>query len=1442
MSSVQPVLIHNNERFPDQILLGISEELAKARNCLVSGRGPEAAELAGGIALETLKLLRRGVEPGSPLLAYHFFSKLITKFSGVPNNFGKGSAEQRNTTQVILINSTNTEILLQKRGPFKRQFPECETVSASDKRKGRETAVACASRAVRREVGFTPDESRFEVIGVEGTFKSHFTCASFYALSEAEKEALQLLAADEASAACGGKGIVVRYHPHPRSLVVFTIDPNIGCDGVKAVAERIQSATGIPYIFGFSNTDSDSLLVYRLSPEEDSLVKNLLASKARAKQAASERIIAGLDDQSLLDLDSDDMHFAPWIQVRCDSKNSPNAFAVALTAEYFPKDEVWSAMGFTLPTLVDVSDPIAALVCVAGGKGANTHVLHQLARATGAFLTPPAVVLSTQLYESVVLANPQIRNDIAALDEEPDDATRKALAERIRNAVKEVPLPGFLVGELEARIKELGSDVAIRSSATFEDTIHYSAAGQGDTALHQVTPEAILAGIRRVWASLFADGFVAYRNDAHQSHSQARMAVLIQSFVHAGVAGVVLSFDPKSERPGYLISAQPGIGEGVVQGRGGADHWLVGLLCDSVLERWICNKLERVVASPGGGVTQEKIAMSGACLNDEAVLRVADASRRVHDHYVDNGLAVEIDIEYAVDAMGALYILQARSKAPQREVSLEGKPVIRVTTVDVSRLPKGAHKIQLSRDCLVAVQGAVTGLLQIDAKRDAKACRPGAILVANHTNNDYNAVFGSLAAVITTDGGQTSHAAQHAYEKRIPCVVGSAGAMEQLAELDGRLVTFDAGENAVYLGAMPIVEELRPLDLWRFDKNGICSFSDEGSRHENHRPWRVSKAKRPVIFLEDFEGHFRRRSNRYCYFQLDYFYKAWDRLNDFLTHAYGSRTHQVLKPQERQIKAVESNHQLVHEVVDDDPGSVYYYLRSVPDFGVSDLEWLFAERMERFRRFAAFVHGLKQIDTSNAEALVEEILDIFVSMHFGFWLDAVAEDFAAHQLKYINEEASFHNILRDEAIADDDRTYKVDPLNPGIPAGKVLNLSRERDKEIYALLEVIRGNTDLVALFDSEAPAEMCFALERRYPHILDIVDGWSMKYKLTLEDLDVLSDTEEYLAAIRSRLRVNNSMNERSLCSVYREYLVVHDGKGGDLQNIEIADRNLYLLCRASARQAAAAKRGATLMAVTEWEINAELPGVLQRLNAIYSSEEGLRAAARRELARYPGLRAAVRLSKLQFPLREDAHHLIVPHQRRIARLMLAAAAQFVPRVLREAKDVFQIGTDEFVGLFHEPDPRFIAKTLERWPMLLRAELELKRCWSVTRGDFAGIVSDVDGLWTWLSTEEVGMINHTGALQDLCRAVNTAGQIPLPPQFEAARAEIFAALKRPLCHLASGVRAFEACVREAVRVLDEQREAATLPRLKAYYAAEKARLVERVEKLRRKAISEGRM
>lgn len=61
--------------------------------------------------------------------------------------------------------------------------------------------------------------------------------------------------------------------------------------------------------------------------------------------------------------------------------------------------------------------------------------------------------------------------------------------------------------QYQAMCSKLGADVpvAVRSSATTEDTEEASFAGQHDTFLNQRGFEAVLASIRRCWASLFTN-------------------------------------------------------------------------------------------------------------------------------------------------------------------------------------------------------------------------------------------------------------------------------------------------------------------------------------------------------------------------------------------------------------------------------------------------------------------------------------------------------------------------------------------------------------------------------------------------------------------------------------------------------------------------------------------------------------------------------------------------------------------------------------------------------------------------------------------------------------------------------------------------------------------------------------------------------------------------
>ena len=80
--------------------------------------------------------------------------------------------------------------------------------------------------------------------------------------------------------------------------------------------------------------------------------------------------------------------------------------------------------------------------------------------------------------------------------------------------------------------------------------------------------------------------------------------------------------------------------------------------------------------------------------------------------------------------------------------------------------------------------------------------RPGDILVVEQTDRDYIPAMKKAAALITEEGGLTSHAAIVALELGIPCVVSARDCMKLLQ--DGMLVTVDGTRGVVYQGRVKL--------------------------------------------------------------------------------------------------------------------------------------------------------------------------------------------------------------------------------------------------------------------------------------------------------------------------------------------------------------------------------------------------------------------------------------------------------------------------------------------------------------------------------------------------------------------------------------------------------------------------------------------------------------
>ena len=905
----------------------------------------------------------------------------------------------------------------------------------------------------------------------------------------------------------------------------------------------------------------------------------------------------------------------------------------------------------------------------------------------------------------------------------------------------------------------LGQDIMVRSSATVEDLKENAAAGQAESIPHVTNIDDVIKGVKVVWASLFSDGFVSDRNRGNISHLSSFMPVLLQKFINGKAAGVVTSVHPATARPVYNITAQPGLGEALVQGKGLVDKWLVGYFTNVILERQISEKRYRTIIGETGVRQDTSSVINEPCLSDNEVLRLARIIRNIHQYYSDNNLARNIDVEFVVDKNGDVYIVQTRAEALDQIKQNEDKFIFRIAVVDEDKLTPDNNFIQLSDKALAACSGTVVAELQIVPDnygyRQAKA---GTIVVTPHTNNEWNDVFGKLTGVITTDGGDTSHAAKNSRRLNIPSLVGSSGALEQLKPYNGKVVTFDSTNKRVYLGRVDIKQIEIPLEIWVSDKKEMESVIGNREKHELFKPWESNHADRAAVFVEFFDGHWRGRSNTYPYFQLDFYYQAWDRLTRMLNERFKDRRPFELKAQERLIR----RKRLLHKIIPDNSGSIYDFLTNLKDVSIDYFCSLFNARWQGYRDFAVFMDTIEHIDASNVEPAVDQLIGIFVWMHFAYWLNgSVNINYVFNQQDYINR--GFHEMFREMAIAE-------------LPEDKKVDLSRQKDKEFFAVLERIRSNPSLINIFEKEETDDFSGVLASQYPDIFAIIDGWSMKYKKGREHFDVLSDTEEYLRDVQDRLKKAIMPPLELVISIYKEYLDKNRITGFDINRIKETDDELYMFLRGYARLLFIRDRGmvwdkltdkdkiVALHAVTAQEADESLIKLASEVEGVLAGRKNLEFVVSKMLKEFPDLKKTISLSKQETTLREDGHHLIVPQQRRFARMMLDVGRQYLS-ILGTPEKIFEISTDEFIALLQETDSSYIKSTFQRCKIVEEAETMLIRGWD---------------------------INREQTVNNYSKSIDTA-----------------------------------------IAILDEQLSQAKISRVKGYYESEKIRLREEVKKVR---------
>jgi len=212
--------------------------------------------------------------------------------------------------------------------------------------------------------------------------------------------------------------------------------------------------------------------------------------------------------------------------------------------------------------------------------------------------------------------------------------------------------------------------VAVRSSATKEDSANASFAGQYSTVLGARGDEEIFAAVRECWASFFTQHAVSYRLQKSISPWSSPMAVGVVELVDAKAAGVAFSIHPVSgKRDRMVVEGSFGWGEAVVQGLVNPDHVEIERAhgrISRILDYQVGDKgvLSTFDASVGRVIEVDMPAemRNRRVLDDVAVAAICEVTLRIEAHY-----DAPADVEWVLDQDDKVIIVQTRPITNIRE-------------------------------------------------------------------------------------------------------------------------------------------------------------------------------------------------------------------------------------------------------------------------------------------------------------------------------------------------------------------------------------------------------------------------------------------------------------------------------------------------------------------------------------------------------------------------------------------------------------------------------------------------------------------------------------------------------------------------------------------------------------------------------------------------------
>lgn len=460
-----------------------------------------------------------------------------------------------------------------------------------------------------------------------------------------------------------------------------------------------------------------------------------------------------------------------------------------------------------------------------GGKNASLGEMFNTL-SSGNINVPDGFAVTAEGYWEFLTFNkivPQLSDFLSQLDTKTFH-NLSDIGSQSRKLLLDAVFPEILKNEIVKAYKNLSEcsgnpiSLAVRSSATAEDLPNASFAGQQETYLNVNGEENLIKACQRCYASLFTDRAIKYRVDNGFDHMKVALSIGVQVMVRSDLAssGVMFTLDPDSGFENVvLVSGAWGLGENVVQGNINTDEFLVFKpFLDKSKQPIISHKLGSKnktmvysskstddILKPEDAIINLDTPIekqNQLVLNDQEVIHLADWACKIQEHY-----KCHMDIEWAKDGINnKLFIVQARPETVHRnlnkklfkEYSLKEKGTVLCKGVGLgNRIASGKARL-------------------LSSPSEISKLNEGDILVTERTDPDWDPVLKKATAIITNQGGRTSHAAIVAREVGAIAIVGAGNATTAIK--DGQIITVSAAEGEtgfVYDGKLNWQEKITDI-------------------------------------------------------------------------------------------------------------------------------------------------------------------------------------------------------------------------------------------------------------------------------------------------------------------------------------------------------------------------------------------------------------------------------------------------------------------------------------------------------------------------------------------------------------------------------------------------------------------------------------------------------